>query len=178
MIRRSTERLTLEPLRSLHRAALARINGDAQVMRYITGRAQSMDEIDSFLRRAEQEWLQTGFSWWALIEATRGEMIGLAVVQNIARDKANPLEIGWRVRPDHWGCGYAAEAARSLVDFAWRDLAADQLLAIAHPDNLASIRVMQRIGMRRRGRESWYGKPNETYILTRLASDDQPHAGF
>lgn len=59
-------------------------------------------------------------------------------------------EIGWRVHPDHEGRGYVAEAARAVLAAAF-DGGLDKVIAVTHPDNAASQRVAERIGMRRLG---------------------------
>ncbi|SEV98697.1 Acetyltransferase (GNAT) domain-containing protein [Austwickia chelonae] len=57
---------------------------------------------------------------------------------------------GWRVHPDHEGCGYVAEAARAVLAAAF-DGGLDRVVAVTHPDNATSQRVAERIGMRRLG---------------------------
>ncbi len=88
-------------------------------------------------------------------------------IRHLAGDTANPLEIGWRLRPDNWGQGYAGEAARRMAAFAFETTDTPILLAVAHPENIASQNVMKRLGMRYRGIEKWYGGDRVTYILGR-----------
>ena len=83
-----------------------------------------------------------------------------------AGNVAHPLEIGWGLRPDRWGRGYATEAARAMGGFAFDRLAIPALLAVAVPENTASCRVMERLGMRFRGIEPWYEMELATYEIT------------
>ena len=62
-------------------------------------------------------------------------MIGSGCIQNIERNPANPLEIGWRLRPEKWGKGYASEAAREMTRFAFETLDAQLLCAVCHQEN-------------------------------------------
>jgi ribosomal-protein-alanine N-acetyltransferase len=61
-------------------------------------------------------------------------------------------EVGWAVHPDEWGRGYASEAAWSLMDWGFRELNIHRIVAFCHADNLASVLVMQKLGMRQDGR--------------------------
>jgi len=78
-------------------------------------------------------------------------------------DRDCPLEIGWRLRREHWGQGYASEAARAIGDYAFDTLSAPEILAVCSPVNTASSDVMRRIGMRDRGVQRWYGMEQTTY---------------
>lgn len=61
-------------------------------------------------------------------------------------------EIGWTMLPAEWGKGYATEAARGMLGYTFNVLAAHRLTAFCHVDNLASVRVMEKLGMTREGR--------------------------
>jgi RimJ/RimL family protein N-acetyltransferase len=105
----------------------------------------------------KQRWENWGFGWWSLFDKQSGELIGAAGVQYLGLDPANPHEIGWRLRRDKWGQGFAGEAARRIAAFAFDELGAPVLCAIRHPDNLDSCRVMQKLGMTYRRQEAWHG---------------------
>jgi RimJ/RimL family protein N-acetyltransferase len=81
--------------------------------------------------------------------------------------RSNPLEIGWRLHPDFWHLGLASEAAACMTAFAFETLAAPEIIAVRHPENIASARVMDRLGMRHRGLETWYGESLATHTLSR-----------
>jgi len=74
--------------------------------------------------------------------------------------------MGWRLHPAFLRHGLATEAAARMAAFAFGELKADELLAIRHPDNLASQRTMERLGMHYRGLEIWYGELAATHVLT------------
>ncbi len=61
-------------------------------------------------------------------------------------------EVGWAVHPDEWGKGYATEAARKVIDWAFRELNLHRVVAFCHVNNTASVRVMQKLGMQQDGR--------------------------
>jgi RimJ/RimL family protein N-acetyltransferase len=152
----NTARLRLEPLRQDHLAGLFKLNSDPEVMRYITGKPDTLEDTQQMIDCCMARWAELGYSWWAIFESTNGELIGAGAIQHLGRDPANPLEIGWRFRKDKWHQGFASEAARCMAAFAFDTLNAPQLLAVCHPDNSASSKVMLRLGMSYRGIEPWY----------------------
>lgn len=76
-----------------------------------------------------------------------------------------PLEIGWRLIPEHNGKGYATEAAKAIIAFAADQVGATYLVAVADPDNVPSQRVMQRLGMTFKAIEEHYDVPCVVYEL-------------
>ena len=96
-------------------------------------------------------------------------MVGAGCLQNLRRemqplpDLDCPLEIGWRLRREHWGRGYASEAAIAIADHAFDAFKPDELLAVCEPENAASAGVMKRIGMQHVGLQRWYGQEMTTY---------------
>ncbi len=167
----TTARLRLEPFRDEHLDGLHTLNADPEVMRYISGKPETREETAAVVERVKARWAEVGYSWWALIERETGEIVGAGCLQNLRReatplpDPDCPLEIGWRLRRDRHGRGLATEAAIAIADFAFDVRGAQELLAVCHPENLASAKVMQRIGMQPLGEQRWYGKDVTTYRI-------------
>lgn len=163
----TTPRLRLEPFCVAHLDGLHTLNSIPEVMRYITGKPETREETAAVIERVTARWAELGYSWWSFIEQSSGELIGAGCVQHLGRDTANPLELGWRLRPDRWKLGLASEAARHMAAFAFDTLATPSLLAVCHPDNRASAKVMERLGMSLRGNEHWYDMDVLVYELSR-----------
>jgi RimJ/RimL family protein N-acetyltransferase len=167
----TTPRLRLEPLSDIHLEEFNAMNSDPEVMRYLSGKPETLDESRAVIERVKARWADIGYSWWALVERETGRLVGAGAVQNLRReatllpDPACPLEIGWRLRRDHWGRGFASEAAFAIAGHAFETLHADELLAVCHPDNKASWTVMERLGMQPQGPQHWYGKEVTTYRI-------------
>ncbi|WP_374567423.1 GNAT family N-acetyltransferase [Ideonella sp.] len=162
----STARLRLEPFDDAHLDGLYELNRDPVVMRYITGRPETRDDTLASIGRVKARWAEWGYSWWAFIEQGSGQVVGAGCIQHLARDAANPLEIGWRLRQDHWGRGLATEAAQTMAGWAFDALKTPLLTSVCHVDNTASAKVMQRLGMRYRGVERWYDMDTAVYEIT------------
>lgn len=167
----ATARLSLVPCEDKHVDGLNALNADPEVMRYISGRAETRDETVAMVDRVKQRWVEFGYSWWSFIDRETGEIVGAGALQNLRRaatpapDPACPLEIGWRLRRDHWHRGLATEAARAIVGFAFEIIRAEELYAVCDPDNLASASVMKRLGMQDVGLQLWYGKRLATHRI-------------
>lgn len=161
-----TARLRLEPFDDHHLDGLNALNSDPVVMRYLSGRPETREETQAGIDRVKARWAEWGYSWWVFIEHDGGEIVGAGCIQHLGRERANPLEIGWRLRQDRWGRGLASEAARTMAGFAFDTLQAPLLLAVCHTENQASARVMRRLGMRYRGVERWYDMDTAVYEMT------------
>ncbi len=172
MTQLTTPRLRLEPYTDAHLDALNALNSDPDVYRYLSGKPETRDETQAVIERVKARWIEIGYSWWALMDRTSGELVGAGCLQNLRREKtplpdpACPLEIGWRLRQDRWGRGLASEAAAAIADFGFETRGANELLAVCIPENAASARVMARIGMQSQGLEHWYGRDMTTYRIT------------
>lgn len=143
-----TGRLILAEWRDDHRAAIAAINADAEVMRYFVA-PMSRAETDAQVDRQIAAQAEHGFCFWAIERKADGVLLGLAGLKMGAPDTpiAHDLEIGWRFGKQYWGHGYASEAARAALAHGFGDAAVRRIAAITTIDNLASRRVMERIGM-------------------------------
>ncbi|MQY06082.1 hypothetical protein ACRB68_41620 [Actinomadura sp. RB68] len=87
-----------------------------------------------------------GYTHWALVEKSSGRFVGRA---GPWRPFGWPgLEIGWCLAREHWGKGYATEAARAALAYCFDELGADEVLSLIAMDNERSARVAERIGHR------------------------------
>jgi len=141
-----TSRLTLREFHPEDVDALSLILSDPETMRFY---------VKPFDRRGTEEWItrnrqrytKDGHGLWAMILKASGELIGDCglTVQDV--EGANEIEIGYHVRRDHWGQGFATEAARACRDYGFAHLGVSQLVSIIRPENLASRRVAEKNGM-------------------------------
>lgn len=140
----TTERLTIRPWRDDDRAALTVLAHDPEMMRYMTGgRPWTDEEIDGFFTRQAGILAEHGFCLGAVDERETGRMIGLAGLQTLGGE----LETGYWIARDLWSRGYASEAATGALRHAFDVLGGARVIAITDRDNLASRRVMEKIGM-------------------------------
>ena len=143
-----TERLILACWRDDHRAAIAAINADPNVMRHFVA-PMTHAETDAQVDRQLASQAEHGFCFWAIERKSDGVLMGLAGLKTGAPDTpiASDLEVGWRFGKAFWGYGYASEAARAALAHGFADPAVSRIAAITTTANAASRAVMTRIGM-------------------------------
>jgi RimJ/RimL family protein N-acetyltransferase len=166
-----TERLILRRWRDEDLDALAAMNADPEVMRYIgDGHAQDRAETAEIFPRMRARWDEYGFGRWAVELKEDGAVIGFAGLSFPLSfpDLATIPEIGWRLARPYWGKGYATEAAAASRDDFFRSFAYDQIISLAYAGNTASTHVMDKIGFRRDGETRGVGgRPVLVYRLDR-----------
>lgn len=161
-----TRRLRLEPFDDAHFTGLLALSSDAAVMRSLgDGLPATPDEVRDSIATAKRCWNRFGFSWWALVRKDDDEIVGAGCVQHIDNDANSPVEIGWRLKREHWGHGYATEAAHAMIAFAFDQLGLASIQATTHPSNERSLNVIKRLGMRGLGLHTHNGTLAATYVL-------------
>ncbi|RRR97470.1 GNAT family N-acetyltransferase [Glycomyces terrestris] len=145
-----TARLRLRPLAAADAAALAPINADPEVMRYIgTGEPRTMEQTEALTAKSAAHWDEHGWGIFAVSERDTGDLVGLGILATptFLPEILPVTEVGWRIARPRWGRGYAPEAARAVVGFAFGELGLDRLVSCIHSDNAASVRVAEKLGM-------------------------------
>ncbi|NEJ71683.1 GNAT family N-acetyltransferase [Rhizobium phaseoli] len=144
-----TDRLTLQEITPADLPFLHRIFGDAECMRYYPG-IKSFDETASWLQRlAFDSYANHGFGLWAVTDRRSGTLLGDCGITLQETSAGLEPEIGYHLWRDHWGKGYAAEAASACRDHALDALGFARIVSIVRPDNLRSQRVAERVHRRR-----------------------------
>jgi ribosomal-protein-alanine N-acetyltransferase len=142
-----TERLILDTWQSSDWTAFRPIATDPEVMRYITGGAPwTDDQIWVFVERQVKLYTERGFCRWKLLPKATGELIGFCGV-GFWRDAPDP-EIGWWLARRYWGLGLATEAAVAALRDAFERVRLERIISVAMPDNAASIRIMEKLGLK------------------------------
>ncbi|MBO0881638.1 MAG: GNAT family N-acetyltransferase [Mycobacterium sp.] len=138
-----TERLELRRWREEDLDAYAELAADPDVTRYLGGpfdRATAWRQIAIFIGHRELR----GWTNSAVVERSSGRLIGRG---GLWQPEGWPgLEVGWVLRRNSWGCGYATELGRAVRDHAFAALRAPHLISVIHRDNARSIRVAEKIG--------------------------------
>ena len=135
-------------------------------MRYIPGGVnRSLAAAKARLAQYAAAHDSRGFSFWAVVERASGEVVGDAGF-GVFR-KTGDLELGYTFRRDRWGRGYATEAARASVEYAFAELNQTRVISLIAPDNAASIRVAERLGERPVGEWEVFGTRVIIYAVGR-----------
>ena len=171
-----TERLILRPWEGRDRAVLRAQCDDPEVMRFLLP-VRDDAAFEAMLARLSGWYEDHGFTFWMLERRSDGVVMGMCGLKPGAPDTPieNMVEIGWRLGREHWGQGYAREAAQASLDWAWANLDTQEVVAITVEANGASWGLMERLGMTRdRGSEFDHplvpeGDPLRRHILYRIA---------
>jgi ribosomal-protein-alanine N-acetyltransferase len=141
-----TERLILDTWEITDWKSFRPVATDPEVMRYITGGIPWSDEqIQSFVERQIRCYSERGFCRWRLLDKASGQMIGFCGV-GFWKDAGDP-EIGWWLARPWWRRGLAAEAARAALQDAFDRVGLERIISVAMPENIASTRVMEKLGL-------------------------------
>ncbi len=143
-----TDRLALRPWLLADREPFARINRDPAVMEFMPD-LLSREESDSLVDRIEAHFEQHEFGLWAAELRDSRQFIGYVglAIPRFQAAFTPAVEIGWRLAAAVWRQGLATEGAKAVVRCAFEDLRLPALVSFTVPANLASRRVMEKIGM-------------------------------
>jgi RimJ/RimL family protein N-acetyltransferase len=139
-----TDRLLLRPLAESDLDAYAALMADPDVVRYLTGATLSRDDAWRQMATMVGHGVLRGYTNNAVVLRDTGEFIGRIGLWN--PEGWPGIEVGWCLRRDMWGKGYATEAAGVWRDHAFEELGVDDLISVIHRDNPRSHRVAERIG--------------------------------
>lgn len=128
---------------------LAALNADPVVMECFPA-PLTLAQTEALVERLETHFDAHGFGFWALEEKSSGALLGFTGIQHVsfAADFAPAVEIGWRLGRASWGQGYASEAARAALQYAFASLQLDRVVSFTAVQNERSRAVMERLGMR------------------------------
>lgn len=143
------ERIVLRSWRPEDLEPFAALNTDRRVMEHYPA-PLSREESDAFVReRVEPHFAEHGFGLWAVEVRAVSPFVGYVglSVPTFEAEFTPCVEVGWRLAFEHWGRGYATEAARVAIDFGFAEAGLDEIVSFTVPANRRSIAVMERLGM-------------------------------
>jgi len=144
-----TLRLTLRPWTQDDVPEFVRVTNTPAVMAYLDG-VRASEQFQAGFLRAQACQAENGFCFWIVERRSDRALLGFCglKVGNVG-PVTGEIEIGWRLRADAWGFGYALEAAQASLDWAWHNLSYARVVAVTVEANARSRRLMERLGMRR-----------------------------
>lgn len=157
-----TERLVLRPWRADDAAGAWEIYGDHEIARWLSpalGRVLDVDAMRVVLQEWEAESLRTAppGGRWAMEDRSDGTLVGGVILLPLPPGGLD-LELGWQVRRDVWGRGYAGEAGRAMARHAFAG-GVDEVFSVVRPANTRAAAVARRLGM------EWVGETEKYYDL-------------
>jgi len=161
-----TRHLILRPFCEQDVDLLAKLMGNPDFMRFSLG-VHTREQTAAFFEKI-LAWERAGLpSQFAVIFRENGELIGYCGFFHQDVDGTNEIEIGYRLHPNYWNRGLATETAQAVRNHAFRDLKLDRVISLIHPDNAASRRVAEKIGMLFERKTVFKGFPTLVFALSR-----------
>jgi 3-dehydroquinate dehydratase/shikimate dehydrogenase len=170
-----TERLLLRQWKEDDLGPFAELNRDPKVMEYFPS-VLSREESDALAKKCIDLIEKNGWGLWAVSCPGVSDFIGFVGLLEATFDApfTPAVEIGWRLAAPHWGKGYATEAAKAVLEFAFSELELGEVVSFTAIQNTRSMKVMERIGMTRNPQDDFdhpklaKGHRLERHVLYRL----------
>jgi [ribosomal protein S5]-alanine N-acetyltransferase len=142
----TTNRLLLRPVKLSDAEALLHVFSDPKVMEFGFG-TQDFMWVKGRIRKWHEQIKLIGYGYWVITLKTTQEVIGYCSLTQQQELSPIEIELGYRLRHSMWGNGYATEAALVVRDYAFNILKIPRIIALIDPNNRASIRVAEKLGM-------------------------------
>lgn len=170
----TTVRLSVRPWSVDDAEAAYAIYGDWEVARWLGATPKAHEDVAESRTRLETIVARDdgpGLGFWAVTRIAEGDVIGAVILRPI--EESAHIEVGWHLMREHWGNGYATEAAAGALRHGFDQVGLHLVHAVVYPGNARSSAVCERLGMTHAGRTTeFYGAELEHYTL----SPDQWHA--
>lgn len=164
-IRVETQRLVLREFLPEDFHQLAPILANPQVMKFsltgILSIPQTQKKIESFIA----SYAKYGFGKWAVILKDSNELIGYCGIAVEKIDNQDEKEIGYRIAPRFWDKGLATEAALAVLQYGFNQLKLPYILGIVESANIASVRVLEKLGMKYQRKTVFHGVKMDVYRI-------------
>ncbi len=143
-----SERLGFRNWRNEDLEEFAKLNSDDEVMEHFP-KTLSKKEVEIFIDRLKNHFIENGFTYYATEIVETKELIGMiGLALQEYKSKFTPaIDIGWRLKRNAWGKGYATEGANRCLEYAFNELAINKIISVCTINNKKSENVMKKIGM-------------------------------
>jgi len=166
----ATFRLVLRPFTEGDVDALHQIYAEKDVLRYFPRTdPRPREEVCEQVLGQIAHWDEHGYGWWAVEPRSERKLIGWSGLQYLP--DTDEIEVAYCLAKPFWGKGMATEAARAGLRFGFEELGLDSIVAIVHPDNAASIRVIEKLGMSFVDRSRYFGMDCLRYRIERQVNE-------
>ncbi len=170
-----TERLVLRPWRPTDFEPFAKLNADPVVREHFPS-LLTREQSDAQAQTLSQQIEECGWGFWAVSEMDGADFIGFIGLNplNFETPFTPAVEIGWRLDKAFWGKGYATEGAKAALNYGFKTLLLDEIVAFTVPGNQRSRRVMEKIGMKHDSKGNFEhpqlpeGHPLRWHVLYRI----------
>ncbi len=162
-----TQRLLLREFEEGDAATMYILGSDPAITRYTGdpgGGLRSVEHASEVLRsHLLADYREYGFGRWACVLKQSSAVVGFARLKRLP--ELGEVDIGYRFLPVHWGTGLATEAGRAVLRYGFETLGLRRVIGLVDPENAASIRVLEKLGLRPDGLVEYGGKRVSRYVI-------------
>lgn len=160
-----TERLLLRMPTPDDAPALFRILSDAEFRRYLPAQQPTLEKVEAGVGRMLNHWAERGYGQWILSPKNSPELLGYCGLRLLP--ETGEVEILYGIDKPYWGRGLVTEAAKATLRYGFQRAELPRIIALAHPQNAATQRVMQKAGLRYERRDIYFEMECAVYALGR-----------
>ena len=124
--------------------------------------------VEQWIARNRRRYKDDGVGLWAMVLKSSRDLIGDCGIIRQEVEQESLYEIGYHLRRDHWGQGYATEAATACRDWGFARLKCERMISLIRPENIPSQRVAERNGMTLWKQIDWRGLRHNVYLVKRI----------
>jgi RimJ/RimL family protein N-acetyltransferase len=162
----NTLHLCLRPWRLEDAVCLLEIMQEEAIFKYFPASTPpSLEKAQRFIAHHLAHWEKFGYGQWAVEIAGENRLIGWNGLEYLT--DTDETEVGYLLSHSAWGKGYATEAARTAVSFGFRMAKLERIIGLVHPENLASVRVLEKAGLRFIDEKFYFGMQMRRYRISR-----------
>ena len=162
----TTERLWLREILPADVDGLLEIWADPIAMQWFP-KTLTREELQALLERNQKCYEQYGHGMWAVLSQADQQLLGDCGLVRWDIDGVDELEVGYHFKRKYWGQGYATEAARTCMEYAFQQLGAKRIISMIRPENLPSRPVAERNGLQVEKEVFWRDYQHYVYALER-----------
>jgi RimJ/RimL family protein N-acetyltransferase len=161
-----TSRIKLRAFRATESDDLHKILLNPNVLRYFPpANPPSLAKVQKLVESQQKHWQEYGFGWWTLALQGTDQLIGWCGLNFLP--ETDEVELKYLLAEEFWGRGIATEASRVSLDYALSSTDLNQIIGLVHPDNIASQRVLEKVGMSFLDRKEYFGMECFRYSVDR-----------
>ena len=151
-----TPNQTLRPFRKEDAVTLHRMLNEENILQYYPSlNPPPLERVEKFIDRQLAHWEEHGYGWWAVVPFGSQELIGWNGLQYLP--ETGETEVGFLLSRAFWNRGLATEGAKASLDFGFQKFNLKRIIGLVHPENFASQRVLEKIGMTFLDRAQYFG---------------------
>ena len=165
-----TSRLTLRPFSPDDASDLHEILLTPGILKYYPStQPPELERVQKLVQRQIDHWVELGYGWWAVESNLDRKLIGWSGLQFLT--ETEEIEIGYLLNKPYWGKGLATESAQVGINFGFEQLGIQEIIGITHPENIASQRVLEKIGLEFQREAEYFGMDCFKYLISRPILD-------